>query len=351
LTFLLIAAAGSAQSHTATIAPASTAPACKPVAAPLPEAQRKFHPGHYISIGPAQMAKGLEEALKRSLSDEIKGVQLRYRWTDLEPLEGRYDLSLIARDLEVAARWKLQLVAVIEDKSFNDRPPPTPAYLHAKHTLRSRQGYTAVRWDPYVNQRLQQLVAEIGAQFDCNPNLEGIAFQESAPNLADEVLAASGYTPEKYRDALLALLRSASQSLPRSRIFWYMNFLPGGQAYLGDIARTLAGTGLVMGGPDVLPDNEPLAERVYPLYEALNGRLPLFCSMRHPSYRHLKAGASGYWSMEDLFVFARDELHVDYLFWEYSSRPNPPGSRDWAEALAVMDRYPTLRPGKPGNTT
>jgi hypothetical protein len=223
--------------------------------------------------------------------------------------------------------------------------------LQAKHTLRSRHGYTAVRWDPYVNQRLQTLAAQIGEQFDCHPNFEGIAFQESAPSLDDEVLLASGYTPEKYRDSLITLLRSASQSVPRSRVFWYMNFLPRGQAYLGEIAQALVGTGVIMGGPDVLPENAPLAEKVYPLYETFNGRLPLFCSMRHPSYRHRKSGATGYWSMEDLFVFARDELHVDYLFWEYSSRPNPPDSRDWTEARAVMARHPTLRPEYQGRNT
>jgi hypothetical protein len=343
LILLLVAAANIAQANTDSV--------CKPPDTPLKEAQRKFHPGHYISIGPAQMSKGLEHTLNKALGDEIRGVKLRYRWVDLEPTEGRYDLSEIARDLEMLARRDLQLVAVIEDKSFNEKPAPTPAYLQAKHTLRSRTGYTAVRWDPYVNQRLQKLIAELGAQFDCNPNLEGIAIQESAPSLDDDVLLASGYTPEKYRDSLIALLRSASQSLPRSRIFWSMNFLPHGQAYLREIAQTVAGAGVVMGGPDVLPENAALAERAYPLYETFNGRLPLFGHMHRPSYVHRKTGASGYWSMEDMFVFARDRLHVDYLFWEYFSRPIPPDSRDWSEARAVMARHPTWRPDFQGRNT
>jgi hypothetical protein len=343
LILLLMAVINVAQAH--------TAPACKPPDTPLKEAQRKSHPGHYISIGPAQMTRGLEHTLSKALGDEIRGVQLRYRWVDLEPMEDQYDFSAIARDLEALTRRDLQLIAVIEDKSFDEKPAPTPAYLQAKHTLRSRKGYTAVRWDPFVNQRLQKLIAGIGAEFDCNPNLEGIAIQESAPSLDDNILLANGYTPEKYRDSLIALLRSASQSLPRSRIFWNMNFLPHGQAYLADIAQALAGAGIVMGGPDVLPENEPLTERAYPLYETFKGRLPLFCAMHRPSYRHRKTGTSGYWSMEDMFVFARDKLHVDYVLWEYFSKPNPPDSRDWSEALAVMQRHPTWRPELQGRNT
>lgn len=47
--------------------------------------------------------------------------------------------------------------------------------------------------------------------------------------------------------------------------------------------------------------------------------------------------------MEDLFVFARDELHVDYVFWEYRTRRTPPDSRDWNEARDVIVRHPELR--------
>ena len=62
------------------------------------------------------------------------------------------------------------------------------------------------------------------------------------------------------------------QSVPRSRVFWYMNFLPGRQDYIGDIASALVGTGVVMGGPDVLPDNPALARRVYPFYDKFSRR-------------------------------------------------------------------------------
>ena len=59
---------------------------------------------------------------------------------------------------------------------------------------------------------------------------DSIAFQESALSLDDAVLHANGYTPEAYRDALQRQLRAATQGLPRSRVFWYMNFRPGSRS-------------------------------------------------------------------------------------------------------------------------
>jgi hypothetical protein len=149
------------------------------------------------------------------------------------------------------------------------------------------------------------------------------------------------------------MLRGAAAGVPRSRVFWYMNFLPGNQGYLDDIAHAVAGTGVVMGGPDILPENSALEQRVYPLYDRFRGRLKLFGSMQHDSYRHrrggdglgaaVKPGSTELWSMEDLFLFARDKLHVDYVFWEYRTRRSPPDSRDWSEARDVIVRHPELR--------
>ena len=324
-------------------APAPGAASCPAPDKPLTEQQRKFHPGHYVAIGRAEVPGGFGAVVSKG----VVGVQLRYRWAELEPAEGQYEFSAVARDLETARKSGVQLVVLVEDKSFTD-DLPTPAYLQPKYTLRNHnRGYTAMRWDPYVSDRLAQLVARLGAQFDCDPNLEGVAFQETSPSLDDDALDASGYTPDKYRDALIGLLRSASASLPRSRVFWYMNFLPRNQRYIGEIASAVVGTGVVMGGPDILPDNRALEKRVYPFYDQFRGRLKLFNSMQHNSFRHRHGGDGGggdYWSMEDLFLYARDRLHVDYLFWDYHPQRQPPGSHDWNDAREVIARHPTLSP-------
>jgi hypothetical protein len=321
--------------------PGLAAAAC-PASAPGPEAQRKFHPGHYVTIGRYELRSGVN--VNAVLGEGVTGVQLRYRWGDLERERDRYDFGAIRRDLAMAAKNGLQLVAVIEDKSFNGEMP-TPSYLQDRYTLRGAKGYTAMRWDPFVVERMGKLVAALGAEFDCEPNFEGIAFQETALSLDDSVLHAAGYSAEKYRDALERQLREATTSLPRSRVFWYMNFLPGEQQYIGEIAERVAGTGVVMGGPDILPDNPALQRRTYPLYQRFSPRMKLFGSMQHDSYRHPRKEAPGgdFWSMEDLFVFARDKLHVDYVFWEYRARRQPANSRDWTEAREVIARHPSFR--------
>ncbi len=314
-----------------------------PAVGPQKESERKFHPGHYVTIGRHELRSGVN--VNAVLGEGVTGIQLRYRWSDLERDRDRYDFTQIRRDLDTVAKNKLQLVAVIEDKSFNGELP-TPAYLQGGQTLRGKRGYTAKRWDPAVVDRMTRLVAALGAELDCHPNLEGIAFQETALSLDDTVLHANGYTPEAYRDALQRQLRAATEGLPRSRVFWYMNFLPGQQEYLSEIAANLVGSGLVMGGPDILPDNDALTRRAYPLYERFRGQMKLFGSMQPDSYRHQRkaaAAADDFWSMEELFVFARDKLHVDYVFWEYRAKRQPANSRDWAEAREVIARHPSFR--------
>lgn len=320
---------------------AAAASNCSP-SAPLPEAKRKFHPGHYVALGRYELRRGASVAT--IIGEGVAGIQLRYRWSDLEPEPDRYDFSSLERDLGLVERAGLQLVALVEDKSF-DGTLPTPQYLHERHTLRGKRGYTALRWDPFVVERFGRLIDAIGDRFDCHPNFEGVAIQESAPGVDDQALHGSGYTPEKYRDSLGQVLRSAALSLPRSRVFWFMNYMPGQQQYLGEVAESVAGKGVVMGGPDILPDNESLVRRTYPFYERFSKRMKLFGSMQHDSYRHPRKDAAGgeYWSMEELFLFARDRLHVDYVFWEYRGRRQPANSRDWTEAREVIARYPSFR--------
>jgi len=337
----------------------SATPAMSACPSPGParlDAERKYHPGHYVSIGRAQSRKG---NFPTALGDGVRGIQLRYRWADLEPRQDHYDFSAVEQALATVARANLQLVVMIEDKSFRDESP-LPAYLQERYGVQANHGFMARRWDPYVIERMNRLVEAFGRRLDCNPNLEGVAFQETALGLDAAQLEAQGYTPEKYRDALVTMLRSAAESLPTSRVFWYMNFLPRKQDYIADVAREVAGTGVVMGGPDILPDNPALERRVYPFYEDFRGRMKLFGSMQNDSYRHPRGGGkvkgkgygvefknaevgpAGYWSMEDLFEFARDRLHVNYIFWQYRMTPEPPDTHDWSDAREVIARHPRM---------
>jgi hypothetical protein len=301
---------------------------------------RKYNPGHYVALLHTHRSHSY---MKDAVRPGVRGVLKRYRWRQLEPRAGVYDFSELKADLDWAAANKVQLIAMIEDKTFK-LERPTPAYLDS-YTPRNRAGgYTVLRWNPYVVQRWNALVKAMG-RFDSHPSFEGIATQETSLGLTDTVLKANGYTPEKYRDAYINMLTSASQSLPTSRVIWYQNFFAGNQSYIGRIAEAVASKGVVMGNPDVLPDNKNLVSKSYPFYMQMKGRMPLLAQVEPVCYSalHLTAGyKTKYWTMPELFRYARDNMHANYMVWVRMPKPIPQDSYAFPDAVPVIANNPTF---------
>ena len=192
--------------------------------------------------------------------------------------------------------------------------------------------------------RLNALIKAMG-KFDSHPNFEGIATQETSLGFDSTVLKANGYTPEKYRDAYINVLSAATTSLPTSRVFWYQNFFVGNQSYIGQIAAAVAPKGVVMGGPDVLPDNPALVSKSYPYYTQFHGKMPLFSQVEPVCYSalHMTSGYSTkYWTPAEQFKYARDKLHVNYMIWVRLPNATPADSYDWLDAVPVMGANPTF---------
>jgi len=296
----------------------------------------KYNPGHYIALndwdGPAQMIEAIRPG--------VRGIHKRYPWRQLEPSFGVYDFSGIERDLQLARDHGVQLVIMIEDKSFSPSVKVTPEYLWANHTLPyTAGGWVAKRWAPWVVERMAALTEAMGKRFDRHPNFEGVAFQESAMGFTQAIQKQHNYTPEAYRDALIQQLTNTRKHFPTSQVFWYMNFLEGRQAYLAEVIEAVIPHRIAMGGPDVLPDNGALTRLTYPLYEQFKGRLTMFNSVQYDSYKHVHATAgyaTKYWTPQQLFVFARDRLNVNYLFWTRKPRPAPADSYHWVDALGLI---------------
>jgi hypothetical protein len=206
-------------------------------------------------------------------------------------------------------------------------------------------GYTMIRWNPIVVSRFKALVTAMGTRFDSHKAFEGIATQETAPSLSSTVLSAHAYTPEKYRDAYIAMLTTAGAAMPTSRVFWFMNFMPGKNEYLASIAAAVVGKGVVMGGPDVWPDNKALQTRTYPLYDQFYGKMPMFGQVEHQCYKalHETSGYSTkYWTMTELYRFAKNEMHANYMFWVRLPKADPADSYDYYDALPVIKAYPVI---------
>jgi hypothetical protein len=241
----------------------------------------------------------------------------------------------------------MQLVVMIEDKSFRSGTPenPAPSYLVKYTAANTGGGYTMIRWNPIVVTRFKALVTALGTKFDSNRAFEGIATQETAPSLSRTALDANGYTPEKYRDAYIAMLTTAAAAMPTSRVFWYMNFMPGNNAYLSSIAAAVAPKGVVMGCPDVAPDNKALQTRTYPLFDQFHGKMPMFGQVEGMVYEHLHATSgysTKYWTMTEIYNFAKTDMHANYMFWVRIPVADPKDSNDYFDALPVIAKYPTI---------
>lgn len=304
---------------------------------------RKFHPGQWIVMSRGADTQAL---MATAVQPGVVGIMKRYTWLSLEPTKGVYQFSTVASDLAWAAANGMRLIMMIEDKTFVVERPDPP-YLDA-YTPRNRAGgYTMARWAPTVVTRFNALVKALGARFDSNYNFEGIATQETSLSLDSQTLNAFGYTPEKYRDSYINILTAASVSLPTSRVFWFMNFLVGNQAYIGSIASAVAPIGVAMGGPDVWPDNPSLQSMAYPFYTQFYGKMPLFGQVESLCYSepHMTGGyTTKYWTMPELFNFARVDMHVNYMFWVRVTQSSPSDAYTWANALPVMAANSSFSP-------
>ncbi len=318
----------------------------------------KYHPGHYIAFSAGEDIKAVD-AVKDSA---VTGVNKRYYWAKMEPSKGKYDFSEIEKDLAYLAKHNKQLVVFITDKTFSGKDPdPLPAYVRPHGVVNDKGGVTAKKWDPVIIEREVALCAALSKAFDNHPCFEGIAYQESAPSVAGNKLHEMGYTPELMRDGLIALLTGSSKAFPRSQVFWYMNFLPMNNDYLDDVAKACVPYRVVMGGPDILPYRDALIKH-YPIYDRFNGKLKLFCSAQNDSYCHHKDDRNnntkdvyhsaqkpihpdGYVTMEEIFRFGRDRLHLNYIFWNYKtyrgkSYPGDPQAFVFDDALKVIRANP-----------
>lgn len=309
--------------------------ACGDASAPmLAGSTRKYHPGHYtIMVKNADSQKFMASALQPGMV----GLAKRYSWRSLEPTQGVYDFSEIKSDLAWAVANGTRLIVVIEYKTFVVEKAG-PAYLDSLEIRNNMGGYTLEIWSPVVVARYNALIKALGAQIDSNSNFEGLADQETALSLDTATLKAHGYTPEKYRDALISMLTASTVSMPTSRVFWFMNFLTGNQSYIGTIAATVAPLGVVMGGPDVWPDNQSLETMAYPYYAQFAGKMPLFGQVEDINYNepHMTKGyGTKDWTMLELFNFAVSTMHVNYMIWMRVTQPVNSVAYDWYDALPV----------------
>ena len=351
-----------------------------------PVVTKKYTPGHYVTIGGGDVKKldvsqtdltdGLAFATELKNSG-VKGVVVRYLWKDLEPTMDKYNFTRIKQHLDLLQSVGLKMVIFIDDKAFSG-PTPLPSYLMANsdyYFINTLGAHSATRWNPYVLTRFNSLFTKMGAQFDSHPALEGVTYQETSSQLSASTVTVPPYDPVLYKETIIRTLTNQATAFPKSNVFWMMNFIgsgyhngvfmknPESQALIRDIANATMPLGVIMGGPDILPESTSLTTRVYPFYNEFSAKgMKLFGSVQNDSYREQHATSTGsvvyptkFWTPLEIFQYGRDELHTSYIFWNnktwLTKTTDPkyygPGEYVWADAIPVIKANPVFNPVTP----
>ncbi len=309
--------------------------------APTPEppppinGNRKYNAGHYVAL---MRGDDSQSTMAKNIKHGALGLLKRYTWRSLEPSRRIYNFSEMQSDVQFAASQGMQLVVMIEDKTFKNEDP-MPLYMKSLSLPNRSGGFTGARWKTFYVNRFNALTAEIGRRFDKNAAFEGVAVQESAPGLDGKYLDASGFTSNGYRDALISIIKTGLNNMPTSRFFWYMNFMPRGLDKMEEVIIAVKDTGAIVGGPDIMPDEESLQKHAYPLYRKYANQLSFFGQVEPICYYH-KHETSGYrtkyWTMPELYNYGRNNLKVDYIFWVRYKNPKGSDHYNYTHALSTI---------------
>ena len=73
--------------------------------------------------------------------------------------------------------------------------------------------------------------------------------------------------------------------------------------------------------------------------------MPLFGQVENVCYSepHMTGGfKTKYWTMPELFSYARTTMHVDYMFWVRVTKASPSDAYTWDDALPVIAGTPNF---------
>jgi len=268
---------------------------------------------------------------------ELKYFIVRYAMAELEPIKDTYDFTAVTADLNKAAEYGMTLVVMIQCRSFNNSQHFSPQYfiddgqeLPCLSNPAAQNGWTPIRWNTYYTDRMKLLHDAMAAEFNNNDFFEGVTTQETSLGLSDSQLTANAYDKNIFKASQIQLLTDAANAFNNKKVFYFFNFIQGGNALTGDIIE-FAYTNfdnIVAGGPDCLHENTAVTTHVEPRYLKYNsvngtniaaglGTIDMFGSFQNVSHKEAKTGG-GYYSMQEQFDKAKTEWGCKYLFWNNS---------------------------------
>jgi hypothetical protein len=270
----------------------------------------------------------------------LEGAQLKYSWRELEPEKDRYDFSAVEHDLQFLHAHHKKLWIQLQDVSFDSARLNVPDYLlhdsvyHGGNALtyykdaagvRHNGGAVARRWDAAVQQRFAALLNALGHEFD--GRIEGINLPETSigwDEFAD--VAPKDFTPTIYQDAVIANMTALRHAFRKTVAMQYANFMPGewlpedDHGHLRAVFAAARRLHVSVGGPDLMPRKPGQMKHDYPLIAAASDVTPNGIAVQEGNYAHIDPQTHQRVTVADLLVFAKDYLHVTYVFW-YPEEP------------------------------
>jgi hypothetical protein len=344
---VLLAACGGGGEAPTSAAAAATAAATESAQALLPGDTRvKWNPGHYIQLN----AGAGDYMINKTFSEiaalpNVRGVQMRYQWRDLEPTKGNYDFSKIERDLAYARGVGKQLSILVGTKAFSAGARALPDYLHtaeynggvyrividANDTLgtEATTGENMAMWEPGVRDRLIALNQALGQRYNAENTFESISFNETA--FGSAVVPLTSTQKQGYFDNLALMDTATRQAFPNTVVLQFFNFP---RVYLPNLVNNAINTGVGLGGPDTFLNDPALNLSTYPFYDTAMGKVPLGPSVQGENYfTTYQDGPYAPPAVTDLYAYARDRLHANYIFWmKVQTQPLVP----WNNVLAMF---------------
>lgn len=271
----------------------------------------------------------------------FEGAQIMYSWRELEPERGHYDFSIIREDYDYLLSHGKSLFIQLQDATFNPGYLGVPAYLLSDEFEGGStpqfnddgvaEGWVAKRWNPKVQQRFSLLLEALGKEFD--GKVEGINLQESSIGVNSET--DTTFTPGRYSESLKTNMLSLKKAFPQSTTMQYANFMPGewlpweDEGYLRSIYQFGQKTGVGLGGPDLMVQRKGQLNHALAMMHEYSYTVPLGIAVQDGNYTGKTGADQDYNEHEDhglqvrenmvplLHAFAKDFLHVSYMFWVY----------------------------------
>lgn len=266
----------------------------------------------------------------------IAGAEIKYTWKELEPERDRYALGHVLEDLTFLERHGKRLVVQLQDATFDERIN-VPSYLltdPAFHGGAARkyeaqdngdsarfEGWIARRWDPAVQERYARLLRVLADSLD--GRIEALVLPETATEFSGGAAhMPAGFTPEAWRDGILAQMSAARAAFRRSRVIQYANFMPGewlpkdDHGYLRAVYGHADSIGAGVGGPDLMPTRREFRAHSYPLIAARRrDRVCAGLAVQDNNLAAVDKLTKQRVTVPMLAAFAADSLHLDYVFW------------------------------------